>query len=265
MKKIFVIAIAFCSLSLVSCGEKKDESDSTSSSKRHNHKSSLNSGDKYLDEEIHEYWPEIDETDYVEEDYVEEEEFEYDTILENEDLGYPEKKPNNSEEFLNNIIQTERFRESYDQDELEESETAIGAIDFDEIADDINTIRTSREEVVVEENKPVDKNNKVFEAVEQMPQFPGGDAELMKYISAHLVYPTLAAENGIQGRVVVKFVVKSDGTVGDIVIVRSKGPDLDKEAVRVVKTFPKFIPGRMNGQPVNVWFTLPVTFKLQKN
>lgn len=103
----------------------------------------------------------------------------------------------------------------------------------------------------------------VFQAVEQMPQFPGGDAALMKWISKQIIYPTEAAENGIQGQVVVKFVVKRDGSIGDVVIVRSKDPALDREAVRVVRSLPNFTPGRNNGQPVNVWYTLPVRFKLQ--
>ena len=131
-------------------------------------------------------------------------------------------------------------------------------------ADDgsFNLVREYRSrEIVVEKNSPIN-SDKVFEAVEQMPRFPGGDAELMEYINKNIVYPELAAKQRIQGRVVVKFVVKSDGSIGDIVIVRSKDPDLDKEAVRVVKSLPAFIPGRMNGQPVNVWFTLPVNFKL---
>ncbi|MDE6086501.1 MAG: energy transducer TonB, partial [Muribaculaceae bacterium] len=92
---------------------------------------------------------------------------------------------------------------------------------------------------------------------------PGGEGELMKYLNKNLTYPTLAAENGIQGTVLLQFVVQKDGSIGEVKVVRSKDPDLDKEAVRVVKGMPKFIPGRMNGQPVNVWFTLPVRFKLQ--
>ncbi len=124
-----------------------------------------------------------------------------------------------------------------------------------------NLVREYRGEIVVDKKLPTNKD-KVFEAVEQMPRFPGGDAELMEYINKNIVYPELAAKQRIQGRVVVKFVVKSDGSIGDIVIVRSKDPDLDKEAVRVVKSLPAFIPGRMNGQSVNVWYTLPVNFKL---
>ena len=126
----------------------------------------------------------------------------------------------------------------------------------------MNVVREYQDEAIVEEKTPVE-DNKVFEAVEQMPTFPGGEAELMKYLSKNLSYPTLAAEHGIQGTVLLQFVVQKDGSIGEVKVVRSKDPDLDKEAVRVVKGMPKFIPGRMNGQAVNVWFTLPVRFKLQ--
>lgn len=148
------------------------------------------------------------------------------------------------------------------QDELKETTTAFGQSDFDKGTDDRNVVREHKDEIVVEEKKPVEEN-KVFNAVEQMPQFPGGDAELMKHIQKNLKYPPVAMENNIQGRVVVQFVVTKTGKVGEVKVVRGKDPDLDKEAVRVVKTLPDFIPGKMNGQAVNVWYTLPITFKLQ--
>ena len=96
-----------------------------------------------------------------------------------------------------------------------------------------------------------------------MPTFPGGDQALMKYLSSHINYPAMAQENGVQGRVVVQFVVTKTGKVGEVKVVRSVDKDLDREAVRVCKSLPNFVPGRQNGQPVNVWYTLPVTFKLQ--
>ena len=145
------------------------------------------------------------------------------------------------------------------QDELQQTETAFGQTDFDKGTDDLNVVREHKEEIIVEEKK----EEQVFTAVEQMPQFPGGEAELMKYISNNIKYPTMAMENNIQGRVVVQFVVTKTGKIGEVKVVRSKDPDLDKEAVRVVKSLPNFIPGKMNGQAVNVWYTLPITFKLQ--
>ncbi len=106
-------------------------------------------------------------------------------------------------------------------------------------------------------------DNEVFTVVEQPPQFPGGEAALFKFISTHLEYPESAAENNIQGRVIVKFVVTKTGQIGDIKIVRGKDPDLDKEAVRVVKSLPKFIPGKQNGHAVNAWYILPIIYKLE--
>ncbi len=147
------------------------------------------------------------------------------------------------------------------QDDLTQTETAFGATDFDKGTDDVTVVREIRDEVVVEEKKP--EPEKIFTAVEEAPKFPGGDAELYKWLSRNIRYPEMAAQNNIQGRVTVQFVVEKDGSVGEVKVVRGKDPDLDKEAVRVVKALPKFIPGKMNGQSVRVWYTLPIMFKLQ--
>ena len=104
---------------------------------------------------------------------------------------------------------------------------------------------------------------KVFDMVEQMPTFPGGDAELMKYISKNLRYPAIAQENGIQGRVICQFVVGKDGQVRDVVVVRKLDPSCDKEAVRVLSGMPKWIPGKQNGKAVSVKYTVPIVFRLQ--
>lgn len=176
------------------------------------------------------------------------------------------------EELLNTVKLTEIAivddnevkEEIKSQDELRETETAVGKQNEDRGVDDIINAQEHKDVVVVEEKKPepVD-DNKVFESVEQHPQFPGGDAALLKYVSDHIRYPSVAQENNIQGRVVVQFVVTKTGSIGQVKVVRSKDPDLDKEAVRVVKTLPKFVPGKMNGHAVNVWYTLPITFRLQ--
>ena len=102
--------------------------------------------------------------------------------------------------------------------------------------------------------------NKVFTVAEQMPSFKGN---VNQWLSQNLTYPAVAAENGIEGRVIVKFVVEKDGRVTDVQVVRSVDPALDREAVNTVKRMPKWNPGMNNGQPARVWFTLPVTFKLQ--
>mgnify|MGYP001067599989 FL=1 len=188
-----------------------------------------------------------------------------------EEIPEPEEEEALAEEILN----TQKFTEFLVQkdedvkdevksaDEVKETSTALGSVNFDQGTDDLNIVREHKNEVIVEEKKPVVEETKVFTSVEQMPQFPGGEAELLKWISTHIKYPAIAMENNVQGKVVVQFVVTRDGSIGEVKIARGKDPDLDKEAMRVVKTLPKFIPGKMNGQAVNVWYTLPINFKLQ--
>ena len=151
------------------------------------------------------------------------------------------------------------------QEEIEETNKAFGQTNVDNGQDERDKFQTAVTDVVVE--KPVEKPKEtvvqVFRSVEQMPQFPGGEAALMKYLQSHINYPPMAVENGVQGRVVVQFVVDKTGKVGEVKVVRNVDKDLDKEAVRVCKSLPKFTPGRQNGQAVAVWYTLPVTFKLQ--
>ncbi len=122
-------------------------------------------------------------------------------------------------------------------------------------------------EIVVVTDPPADiippePEIKVF--VEEMPMFPGGDAALLEYIRNNTIYPEEAVEIGIEGRVVLKFVVTSSGSVGKIEILKGVDPMLDKEAVRVVGTLPKFIPGKQAGKPVNVWFSVPVLFQIKR-
>lgn len=102
----------------------------------------------------------------------------------------------------------------------------------------------------------------IYNYVEQMPEFPGGTAAMMNFIAKNLKYPKEQLDSGIQGRVVIKFYVDTLGNVCEPTIVRGKDSALDKEAIRLVKTFPQFSPGTLNGKKVNVWFTLPIVFKL---
>ena len=104
----------------------------------------------------------------------------------------------------------------------------------------------------------------VLRSAEQMPMFPGGDAALMKFISSRLQYPAMAQESHIEGTVVVQLVVTKTGRIGEVKVVRSVDSNLDREAVRVCRSLPNFVPGRQNGQAVNVWYTLPVKFKLHQ-
>ena len=116
--------------------------------------------------------------------------------------------------------------------------------------------------VAVEEEEPEEQT--IFEVVEQMPEFPdGGMAGLMQYLSKNIKYPTIAQENGTQGRVTVLFVVNKDGSIVDAIVLRGVDPYLDKEALRVIGTMPKWKPGMQRGKPVRVKYTVPVMFRLQ--
>ena len=117
--------------------------------------------------------------------------------------------------------------------------------------------------VVVAYQQDKTESDQVYKSVEQMPQFPGGEAAMMRYLSQNIKYPASAAKNNIEGRVILQFVVEKDGQIGEVKIVRSVDPELDAEAVRVIKTMPNFIPGRQDGKPVAVWYTIPISFKLQ--
>jgi protein TonB len=136
----------------------------------------------------------------------------------------------------------------------------------DEAAKSANTTKvdtTTKVEVIVEEKAPVVEQ--VFEsfAIQEKPAFPGGDAALMKYVAENVKYPVVAQENGVEGTVYIRFVVTKLGTVGEAQVMRSADPLLDAEALRVVKSLPTWTPGKNNGNPVNVWFIIPVKFKLE--
>lgn len=147
------------------------------------------------------------------------------------------------------------------QDELAKTNTAIGA--FDVKGNDEAEGEVLKAKEVIADEKPKEEETKVFDVVEQMPQFPGGDQALFEYLSKHIKYPVIAEENGVQGRVIVTFVVERDGSITDVKVVKSVDPSLDKEAQRVVRSMPRWIPGKQNGSAVRVKYTVPVTFKLQ--
>ena len=133
---------------------------------------------------------------------------------------------------------------------------------------EVNAEDDKTEEIVIAApvEAPVEEEEEevVFVVVESMPEFPGGQQALFKYLSENVKYPVIAQENGIQGRVICQFVVNKDGSIVDVEVVRSGGDaSLDKEAVRVIKTMPKWKPGKQRGKPVRVKYTVPVNFKLQ--
>ena len=132
---------------------------------------------------------------------------------------------------------------------------------------EVNTEETETEVVIaapVEAPVEEEEEEVVFVVVESMPECPGGQQAVFKYLSENVKYPVIAQENGIQGRVICQFVVNRDGSIVDVEVVRSAGDaSLDKEAVRVIKSMPKWKPGKQRGKAVRVKYTLPVNFKLQ--
>ena len=209
-----------------------------------------------------------------------------------QEIEIPEEKEQILEEEIQNsqkvtemaIVPDDQVKEPPKTiDAQKEDERQVGAVNEDRGTDDITkpTEQTHQEVVQTiveppkeekkEEPKPEPKKEEpkpekeeVFSSAAHMPSYPGGDAALMKYLSDHLRYPETAASNNIQGKVIVQFVVTKTGKIGEVNVARSVDKDLDREAVRVCKSLPAFSPGRNAvGDPVNVWYTLPVTFKLQ--
>lgn len=202
--------------------------------------------------------------DEFEEEIEDEEQFELPP--EPEEIIAPEEVAN--EQQVTNILVTED--ENYEddkqvknQEELMENAAMFGQVDVTEGVEDLNKTRIIDQ--VIAEEKPKEEE-KVYNMamVEQQPEFPGGTSALYKWLSDHINYPAVAAEEGVSGRVIVEFVISKTGEVVNVHVLRGRHPALDKEAVRVVKAMPKWNPGRNNGQPVKVTYTLPVIFKLQQ-
>ena len=181
----------------------------------------------------------------------------------------PEKiveKVKSSVKFTAPVIKKDNLVKEEDEiklDEVEKSNKAIGALTVegnDEVGGQVLKIK---EEIAAPEPPKPAEENKIHDFVEQMPSFPGGMGALMSWLSQNIKYPVIAAENGVEGRVTVQFVVEKDGSITDVKVAKSVDPLLDKEAARVIKSMPHWTPGRQNGSPVRVKYTVPVTFKLQ--
>ena len=147
-----------------------------------------------------------------------------------------------------------------------DDKVAVGAEDKEGVKD--RTVEAVRNDIAVAAPPPPpapkpEVSNKVFDVVEEMPSFPGGQGALMSFLSSNIKYPVVAQENGVQGRVIVGFVVERDGSITDVKVMRSVDPSLDREAQRVVKAMPKWKPGKQNGSAVRVKYTVPVVFRLQ--
>ena len=147
-----------------------------------------------------------------------------------------------------------------------DAKVAVGTKDEEGVKD--RTVEAVRSDIAVAAPPPPpapkpEVANKVFDVVEEMPSFPGGQGALMAFLSSNIKYPVVAQENGVQGRVIVGFVVEKDGSISDVKVMRSVDPSLDREAQRVVKAMPKWKPGKQNGSAVRVKYTVPVVFRLQ--
>jgi protein TonB len=141
------------------------------------------------------------------------------------------------------------------QDDVEVEDIEINAeVDQQEVIEEYVPVEVEEEEVVEQE---------IFQIVEEMPAFPGGEAKLMEYVAKNIKYPQIARETGIQGRVFVGFVVEPDGSVSNVKVLRGIGGGCDEEAMRVVKSMPKWKPGKQRGKAVRVSYQIPVFFKLQ--
>lgn len=176
------------------------------------------------------------------------------------------EKVKSSVKFTAPVIRKDNLVKEEDEiklDEIEKSTKAIGALTVDGNDELGGEVLRIKEEIAPPEPPKHVEDNKIFEVVEQNPTFPGGTAALMSWLSQNIKYPVIAAENGVKGRVIVQFVVEKDGSITDVVVAKSVDPSLDKEAARVIKNMPHWIPGRQNGSPVRVRFTVPVTFTLQ--
>lgn len=149
-------------------------------------------------------------------------------------------------------------------DEVQKSDKAVGAFTVEGNDEVGGAVLKAKEDIAAPEPpKHVVEETKIFTVVEQMPMYPGGDGALMGYLRDNIHYPTVAAENGVQGRVVVGFVVERDGSITDVKILRGVDPSLDREAMRVVKSMPRWNPGKQNGSAVRVKYQVPVSFRLQ--
>lgn len=194
----------------------------------------------------------------------EEQEEEQVKFEEPEEIIAPEEVANQQQVTDLLIVEDDKIEEDKqvkNQEEVLNNEAAVGAVDITEGTNDLNKIAIKEE--VIAAPKVEDEQPMSIAMVEQKPEFPGGEAAMYKWLSDNIVYPSSASEEGVSGRVVIEFVVGKDGSISNVRVVRPRHPALDKEALRVVKAMPRWVPGRNNGQPVKVTYTLPVTFKLQ--
>ena len=148
------------------------------------------------------------------------------------------------------------------QQKAQEARAKMGEFNFQGNDETSTNIKSDKKQLGDVASSGDGEGTQVHTYVEQMPVFPGGDAALQKYISEHLKYPAVSLEEGVQGTVMLRFVVNENGSVGEVQILKSLDPYCDKEAKRVVQSLPRFTPGRQQGKPVKVWFQFPSRFEI---
>lgn len=201
----------------------------------------------------------------------EEEEVKYEEQPEPEEQVVEEQVASQQVTAIAIVEKADADKEVKNMDQIQENEAQVGNVN-QEGKIDISEVNTATKAVTVVEEKPKEEPKvekpqpeKIFEAVEQPAEFPGGRSALAKWLSNNLRYPEVAQANNIQGRVVVKFTVEKDGSISNPTVVRGVDKDLDREAIRVVKKMPRWNAGKNNGVAVRSYFNLPVNFKLQRN
>ena len=201
----------------------------------------------------------------------EEEEVKYEEQPEPEEQVVEEQVASQQVTAIAIVEKADADKEVKNMDQIQENEAQVGNVN-QEGKIDISEVNTATKAVTVVEEKPKEEPKvekpqpeKIFEAVEQPAEFPGGRSALAKWLSNNLRYPEVAQANTIQGRVVVKFTVEKDGSISNPTVVRGVDKDLDREAIRVVKKMPRWNAGKNNGVAVRSYFNLPVNFKLQQN
>lgn len=164
-------------------------------------------------------------------------------------------------EIVDQVDETKKLK---NQEELSRSNISIATQDYHgDSKDGINIDDLRDNQTTGGSSAPQEEEVKVHTIVEVMPTFPGGEAALLKYVNSNIKYPSISQEQDVQGVVLLRFVVLEDGRVGDVVVQKSLDKHCDAEAIRVVKTLPRFIPGKQQGKAVRVWFTLPIRFVIQ--
>ena len=201
----------------------------------------------------------------------EEEEVKYEEQPEPEEQVVEEQVASQQVTAIAIVEKADADKEVKNMDQIQENEAQVGNVN-QEGKIDISEVNTATKAVTVVEEKPKEEPKvekpqpeKIFEAVEQPAEFPGGRSALAKWLRNNLRYPEVAQANNIQGRVVVKFTVEKDGSISNPTVVRGVDKDLDREAIRVVKKMPRWNAGKNNGVAVRSYFNLPVNFKLQQN